>query len=72
MIRELIDTELEAVAGGSLLDFSNFANTTVSLNIAPQIGVAVGGPGVLGSGGNASVANFGGLQGIKTSIGVHV
>ena len=58
MVRELIDTELEAVAGGNL----DFGNTTISLNIAPQIGVAVGGTSVFGPAGDANVANFGGLQ----------
>jgi hypothetical protein len=68
MIRELIDTELEVVAGG----FLDFGNTSLSLNIAPQIGVAVGGTAVLGSiGGAAHVVNVGGLQGIQTSLGGH-
>ena len=63
MIRELIDTELETVAGG-LFDVASFAhsfNTTVSLNIAPQISVAIGGAGIFGNGGNATAGNFGGL-----------
>jgi hypothetical protein len=64
MIRELDDTELEAVAGGGLFDIASFEhslNTTVSLNIAPQISVAIGGAGIFGNGGNATAGNFGGL-----------
>jgi hypothetical protein len=64
MIRELNDTELEAVAGGGLFDIASFEhsfNTNVSLNIAPQISVAIGGPGIFGNGGNAAAGNLGGL-----------
>ncbi|WFU45900.1 hypothetical protein QA640_44645 (plasmid) [Bradyrhizobium sp. CB82] len=67
MIRELIDTELEVVAGGldlsvPLVNLSNVANTAVSLNLNPQIAV------VGFAGGNALAQNFGGLQGIKTGL----
>ena len=51
---ELIDTELDAVCGG-LFDFGNIV---VQPNIATQIGVAVGGPGIFGNGGNATVAQL--------------
>ena len=67
MIRELIDTELEAVAGGldlsvPLVNLSNVANTAVSLNLNPQVAV------VGYAGGNALAQNIGGLQGIQTVL----
>jgi|RhiMetStandDraft_4_1073278.scaffolds.fasta_scaffold5723116_1 hypothetical protein len=62
MIRELIDTELESVAGG--LDLSapyvtlnNVGSPAIQLNLQPQIAV------VGFAGGNAVAQNFGGLQG---------
>jgi hypothetical protein len=53
-VRELIDTELDAVCGG-LFDFGNIV---VQPNIATQVGVAVGGiSGITGgNAGNATVA----------------
>ena len=58
MIRELIDTELESVAGGldsgtPLVTLPNVGN--VQLNLQPQIAV------VGFAGGNAVAQNFGGL-----------
>jgi hypothetical protein len=53
-VRELIDMELDAVSGG---DF-NIGNIVVQPNIATQIGVAVGGPGIFGNGGSASVTQL--------------
>jgi hypothetical protein len=53
-VRELIDTELDAVSGGA----GDFGNIVVQPNIATQIGVAVGGPGIFGNGGNATVAQL--------------
>ena len=54
-VRELIDTELDAVCGG-LFDFGNIV---IQPNIATQVGVAVGGiGGIGGNGGNASVAQL--------------
>ena len=50
-MRELTDKELDAVCGGG---FS--VNIVVQPQIATQIGVAVGGFSVFGSGGNAVVA----------------
>ena len=67
MIRELIDTELETVAGGLNLgvpsvSLNNVANTAVALNINPQVAV------VGYAGGNALAQNIGGLQGIQTVL----
>ena len=67
MIRELIDTELEAVAGGldlsvPLVSLDHVANTSVALNLNPQIAV------VGFAGGNALAQNIGGLQGIQTVL----
>ena len=56
-VRELIDTELDAVCGGSLVDIS-FGNIVVEPQIATQVGVAVGGLSVFGHGGSASVAQL--------------
>jgi hypothetical protein len=52
-MRELSDTELDAVCGG----FFNFGNIVTQTNIATQVGVAVGGISVLtgGNAGNAAV-----------------
>ena len=63
-IRELIDTELDAVSGG-LFD----VGVDVQTIVAPQIALAVGGPGVFAPGGGATGANLGGLL---TNVGVHV
>ena len=54
-MRELTDTELDAVCGG-VFDFGNIVTQT---NIATQIGVAVGGTSVLSPvSGNATVAQL--------------
>ena len=65
MIRELIDTELESVAGGldlgaPLVTLNNVGN--VQLNLNPQIAV------VGYAGGNALAQNIGGLQAIQTVL----
>jgi hypothetical protein len=62
-IRELIDSELEVVAGG-LFD----VGVNVQTIVAPQIALAVGGTGVFAPGGGATGANVGGLL---TNLGVH-
>jgi hypothetical protein len=56
-VRELIDTELDAVCGGGLFDIS-IGNIVVEPQIATQVGVAVGGFSVFGSGGSATVAQL--------------
>jgi hypothetical protein len=55
-MRELTDTELDAVCGG----FFDFGNIVTQTNIATQVGVAVGGiSGITGANaGNASVAQL--------------
>ena len=55
-MRELTDTELDAVCGG----FLNFGSLVTQTNIATQVGVAVGGISGLtgGNAGNASVAQL--------------
>ena len=52
-IRELSDTELDAVCGG----FFNFGNIVTQTNVATQVGIAVGGISVFtgGNAGNAAV-----------------
>ena len=62
-IRELIDTELEAVAGG-LFD----VGVNVQTIVAPQLAVVVGGTGVFAPGGGAIGTNVGGLL---TNLGVN-
>ena len=57
-IRELIDTELDTVAGG-LFD----VGVNVQTIVAPQFALAIGGTGVFAPGGSASGANVGGLLG---------
>ena len=54
MIRELIDTEVEAVVGGAF----DFGNAVFQQNNATQVGLALGGlSGItLGSAGNAAAA----------------
>jgi hypothetical protein len=52
-MREMTDKELDAVCGGGLFDSFNIV---VQPQISTQIGVAVGGFSVFGSGGNAVVA----------------
>ena len=58
-VRELIDTELDAVCGGGggLVDIS-FGNIVVEPQIATQVGVAVGGFSVFGNGGSANVTQL--------------
>ena len=55
-MRELTDTELDAVCGG----FFDFGNIVSQTNIATQVGVAVGGiSGITGgNAGNATVAQL--------------
>jgi hypothetical protein len=54
-MRDLIDTELDAVCGGQF-DFGNIVTQT---NTATQVGVAVGGPSLLSAfSSNAVVAQF--------------
>ena len=70
MIRELIDTELETVAGG-LFDVASFAhsfNTVIASNSAPQFSQAFGGIGIGGNGGAATSLNVAGTQQILTQI----
>jgi hypothetical protein len=70
MIRELIDTELETVAGG-LFDVASFAhpfNTVIASNSAPQFSQAFGGAGIGGNGGAATSLNVAGTQQILTQI----
>jgi len=62
-VRELIDTELDTVSGG-LFD----VGVNVQTIVAPQIALAVGGPGVFAPGGGAIGANVGGLL---TNLAVH-
>jgi bacteriocin-like protein len=54
-LRELTDTELEAVYGG-IFDVTN----VIQANTATQVGVAIGGSGGLlgGNGGAATVGQF--------------
>ena len=63
-IRELTEIEVEAVVGG-LFDIGVDVQTIV----APQIAVAVGGPGVFAPGGKATGANFGG---VLKNLGINV
>ena len=57
-MRELTDTELDAVCGGVW----NFGNIVTQTNVATQIGVAVGGTSFF-TGGNAGNAAVGQLLG---------
>ena len=56
-VRELNDTELEAVCGGGFFDI-NVGNIVVEPQIATQVGVAVGGFSVFGNGGSANVTQL--------------
>jgi hypothetical protein len=58
-VRELIDTELDAVCGGGggLVDIS-FGNIVVAPQIATQVGVALGGFSVFGNGGSANLTQL--------------
>ncbi len=55
-VRELIDTELDAVSGG----FFDFGNIVAQANNATQVGVALGGTSGItgGNAGNATVAQL--------------
>ncbi len=64
-VRELIDTELDAVCGGGLVDIS-LGNIVVEPQIATQVGFAVGGLSVFGSGGSANVAQLIAQTGINS------
>ena len=55
-MRELTDTELDAVCGGGFFDHS--FNIVVQPQIATQVGVSIGGFSVFGNGGNATVTNW--------------
>jgi hypothetical protein len=63
-IRELTEMEVEAVVGG-LFDIGVDVQTIV----APQIALAIGGPGVFAPGGGATGANFGG---VLKNLGINV
>jgi hypothetical protein len=54
-MRELTDTEVDAVCGGGFFDSFNIV---VQPQIATQVGVAVGGSSIFGKGGNAAVAQW--------------
>ena len=56
-VRELIDTELDAVCGGAFFDIS-IGNIVVEPQIATQVGVAIGGFSVFGSGGSANLTQL--------------
>ena len=56
-VRELIDTELDAVCGGAFFDIS-IGNIVVEPQIATQVGVAIGGFSVFGTGGSANVTQL--------------
>ena len=55
-VRELSDTELDAVCGG----FFNFGNRVTQTNSGQQVGAAVGGNSFItfGNAGNAAVAQW--------------
>jgi len=53
-MRELIDTELDAVCGGVF----DFGNIVAQANNATQVGVALGGTSGIGNAGNASVTQL--------------
>ena len=63
-IRELTETEVEAVVGG-LFDIGVDVQTIV----APQIALAVGGPGIFAPGGGATGVNVGGML---KNLGINV
>ncbi len=56
-VHELIDTELDAVCGGAFFDI-NIGNIVVEPQIATQVGVAIGGFSVFGSGGSANLTQL--------------
>jgi hypothetical protein len=66
-VRELVDTELDAVCGGGLFDI-NIGSIDVSPQIGTQVGVAIGGFSVFGNGGSANLTQLLAETGI-TSIG---
>ena len=63
-VRELIDSEVEAVVGGAF----DFGNAVFQQNNATQVGLALGGlSGItLGSAGNAAVAQQLGQANVST------
>jgi len=63
-IRELIDAELDTVSGG-LFD----VGVDVQTIVAPQIALAVGGPGIFAPGGGATGVNVGGML---KNLGINV
>ena len=63
-IRELTEMEVEAVVGG-LFDIGVDVQTIV----APQIALAIGGPGVFAPGGSATGTNVGG---VLKNLGINV
>ena len=56
-VRELIDTELDAVCGGAFFDIS-IGNIVVEPQVATQVGVAIGGFSVFGNGGGANLTQL--------------
>jgi hypothetical protein len=63
-VRELIDTEVEAVLGGVF----DFGNTVAQANNATQVGLALGGTSgiTFGNAGNAAVAQTLGQSNVST------
>jgi hypothetical protein len=57
-IRELIDTELDAVCGAGGFSISDSFNWVTQANNAYQAAAAVGGSSFKGNGGNAAVAQW--------------
>jgi hypothetical protein len=55
-VRELIDTELDAVCGGGFVDI-NLPNININASpqFASQVAVAIGGTSVFGDGGAAKI-----------------
>ncbi len=64
-VRELIDTELDAVCGGAFFDIS-IGNIVVEPQIATQVGVAIGGFSVFGNGGGANITQLLAQTGINS------
>jgi hypothetical protein len=64
-VRELIDTELDAVCGGGLVDIS-LGNIVIEPQIATQVGFAIGGFSVFGTGGSANVTQLIAEMGINS------
>ena len=64
-VRELNDTELEAVCGGGFFDI-NVGNIVVEPQVATQVGVAVGGFSVFGNGGSANLTQLLAQSGVNS------